>query len=234
MIPLPTATLDHLVVVARDLDEGVAWCEATLGVTPGPGGEHPLMGTHNRLLRLDGPLTPAPQAPAYLEIIAINPAARPTRAPGLHRWFDLDDEALQARLTRDGPQWIHWVARVPDAHAAQAQLAAVGLDGGDVLCASRMTPAGLLEWRITVRPDGRRLLDGCLPTLIEWGHTHPASAMPDSGLHLASFTLTHPRATELRQACHALGLPALVVEPGAPALHATLRTPKGLVVLRGG
>jgi hypothetical protein len=30
--------LDHLVVAARTLDEGVAWCEATLGVTPGPGG----------------------------------------------------------------------------------------------------------------------------------------------------------------------------------------------------
>ena len=39
------AQLDHLVIMANSLDEGVAWCEATLGVTPGPGGEHPLMGT---------------------------------------------------------------------------------------------------------------------------------------------------------------------------------------------
>ena len=44
--------IDHLVVAASSLDQGVAWCEATLGVTPGPGGEHPLMGTHNRLLRV--------------------------------------------------------------------------------------------------------------------------------------------------------------------------------------
>ena len=41
--------LDHLVVAARSLDEGAAWCEATLGIVPGPGGKHPLMGTHNRL-----------------------------------------------------------------------------------------------------------------------------------------------------------------------------------------
>ena len=32
--------VDHLVIAAATLDEGVAWCEATLGVTPGPGGRH--------------------------------------------------------------------------------------------------------------------------------------------------------------------------------------------------
>ena len=47
-----TATADHLVVLAPSLASGVAWAEVTLGVTPGPGGEHPLMGTHHRLLRL--------------------------------------------------------------------------------------------------------------------------------------------------------------------------------------
>jgi hypothetical protein len=44
--------VDHVVVAARSLQEGVAWCEQTLGVSPGPGGEHPLFGTHNRLLRI--------------------------------------------------------------------------------------------------------------------------------------------------------------------------------------
>ena len=46
------ACVDHLVVLAADLASGVAWCERTLGITPAAGGEHPLMGTHNRLLRL--------------------------------------------------------------------------------------------------------------------------------------------------------------------------------------
>ena len=44
--------LDHLIVAAATLAEGVAWCEDMLGVTPGPGGQHPLMGTHNRLLKI--------------------------------------------------------------------------------------------------------------------------------------------------------------------------------------
>ena len=85
------AHVDHLVVMAASLAEGVAWCEATLGVTPGPGGEHPLMGTHNRLLRIASPAFPQ----AYLELIAIDPDAP---ALGRVRWFGLDDPALQARL----------------------------------------------------------------------------------------------------------------------------------------
>ena len=46
-----TAQIDHLVIAANTLEEGVAWCERTLGITPGPGGEHPLMGTHNRFFQ---------------------------------------------------------------------------------------------------------------------------------------------------------------------------------------
>lgn len=68
------AGVDHLVVMAAPLAEGAAWCEATLGVTPGPGGEHPLMGTHNRLINITSPAFTT----AYLEIIAINSVA--TRA----------------------------------------------------------------------------------------------------------------------------------------------------------
>ena len=70
-----TAQIDHLVVAATSLAEGVAWCESTLGVTPGPGGEHPLMGTHNRLFSIASVGYPA----AYFEIIAINPEA--SKAP---------------------------------------------------------------------------------------------------------------------------------------------------------
>ena len=61
------AQLDHLVVMADSLDAGVQWCEQTLGITPNAGGEHPLMGTHNRLINVSSPAFPR----AYLEIIAL-------------------------------------------------------------------------------------------------------------------------------------------------------------------
>ena len=64
--------IDHLVVAAASLDDGVRWCEKTLGITPGPGGEHPLMGTHNRLFTIATVQHPK----AYFEIIAINREAQ--------------------------------------------------------------------------------------------------------------------------------------------------------------
>lgn len=218
-----TPTLDHLVVMAASLEQGVAWCEATLGVTPGPGGEHPLMGTHNRLLKIATPNFPT----AYFEIIATNSVASqqiPTRA---RRWFDMDDPALRARIAQQGPALVHAVVSVPDIHAAVATLHAQGLDRGEVLQASRPTPHGLLQWQITVRPDGQRLFDGCLPTLIQWGDTHPTQSMPASGVTLHSLHIQHPQADTLCAACRSLGWNAQPVAAGAPRLSAVLQTPKG-------
>jgi hypothetical protein len=223
------AEVDHLVIAARTLDEGVRWCEATLGVTPGPGGAHPLMGTHNRLLNIAAAGFPR----AYLEIIAIDPTKEPTRAAGLHRWFDLDDAALQAGLAQHGPQLVHFVARVGDAGAAlQALLQPdVQIDRGPLLQASRDTPAGRLEWQITVRDDGQRLFYGVLPTLIQWGPVHPVDTMPASGLELVSLAAVHPRVDMLRAALDAVGFDAMDLRQGPPNLLATLRTPRGLVTL---
>lgn len=221
------ASIDHLVVMASDLAQGVAWCEATLGVTPGPGGEHPLMGTHNRLLTI----ATAEHRTAYLEIIAINPVATPSISSGARRWFDMDDLALQATVAQHGPRLTHFVAGVPDITAALATLAARDIDRGAAVQASRPTPRGLLQWQISVRPDGQRLFDGCLPTLIEWGNTHPTQAMADCGVALHSLQVQHPQAPALVAAYDALGLATVSVRTGPARLCAQLQTPKGLVTL---
>jgi hypothetical protein len=224
-----SARIDHLVVAAHTLDEGVRWCEAVLGVTPGPGGRHPLMGTHNRMLSLGG----GAFARTYLEIIAIDPASRPTRAAPLHRWFDLDDALLHMALARDGPQLIHFVAAVSDASAAVRTLAKdpLHIDRGRVLEAARDTAAGRLEWQITVRDDGQRLFYGALPTLVQWGPVHPVDGMPASGVQLLSLEAVHPRAEALRLAWAAIGLAELPLRSGSPNLIATLQTPRGVVAL---
>lgn len=219
--------VDHLVVVADTLDAGMAWCEATLGITPGPGGEHPLMGTHNRLFRIATVNYPR----AYFEIIAINPA-KPQPVPArLGRWFDMDDPTLQARVRKDGPHLAHFVANVPGITAALAVLAARGIDCGTPLKASRMTTRGMLDWQISVREDGRRLFDGALPTLIEWGEAHPITGMPESGVTLQSLCVSHPQDAELRAACEAIGMRGVAVQTGAPNIVARLNTPRGPVTL---
>ena len=224
-----SAQVDHIVIAGRTLDDCVQWCEATLGVVPGPGGAHPLMGTHNRLLDCSG----SGFARCYLELIAIERGKRPTRAKGLRRWFDLDDEALRATLQRQGPRLIHFAARVADAQAAGRALAGgqPSIDRGAVIEASRETPAGRLEWRITVRDDGQRLLYGALPTLIQWGAVHPTDSMAPSGLDLVSLAACHPRAETLKSAFALIGLAGVDVQGGSPNLVATLRTPRGLVTL---
>lgn len=221
---MTAARLDHLVVVADSLAQGIAWCERTLGVTPGPGGEHPLMGTHNRLLRIA--TVDHPQA--YFEIIAPNPAAA---APARTRWFDMDDAGQQAVVREQGPRLAHWVAQVPDVRAAAAELAALGIDRGRVVEASRKTDRGLLQWKITVRDDGQRLFDGCLPTLIQWGGVHAVANLAESGVTLHAVAIRHPRADELGAALRAIGIENVTVERGPADLCATLLTPLGKVRL---
>jgi hypothetical protein len=211
--------LDHLVVAARTLDEGVQWCEATLGITPGPGGRHDFMGTHNRLFAIGSPAFPR----AYFEIIAIDGEAPP---PARRRWFDLDDAALR-RAIAGAPQLVHWVARTGDIGARCAALRAAGIDRGVPVAAQRDTPRGLLRWSISLRDDGARLCEGALPTLIEWGDVHPADTMPASGVVLQRLQLAGVPA----QAWPLVAAPGVDLAAQGPALSATLATPRGIVVL---
>lgn len=214
-----TLAVDHLVVGAATLEQGVAWCVATLGVEPAAGGRHPLMGTHNRLLAIGG----AAFAQAYLEIIAVDPDATPPARP---RWFGLDVPAVRERLA-DAPQLLHWVARTDDLDADLRASRTLGVDPGPVVAAQRETPAGTLRWRLTVPNDGRPHADGAWPTLIAWDGPHPCETLPRSGVTLRALRLgaLPPGAAAW------IGRAADVVDGGAPALAATLDTPRGPVVL---
>jgi hypothetical protein len=204
-----STVLDHVVVAAPSLDDGLRWCQATLGITPGPGGRHALMGTHNHLFNIASPTFPN----AYFEIIAIDPDAP---APQRARWFGLD-----AMDWSTGPRLIHWVARTSALDTLLAALRTAGVDAGRAITASRHTPQGLLSWRIAVRDDGALLHSGALPTLIEWGDRHPAQSMPASGVVLRSVILRG-------LAPQTLTLDHIELRSGpGPALTVELDTPLG-------
>lgn len=195
--------LDHLAVCCRTLAEGEAFVTHRLGVAPGPGGKHALMGTHNLLLGL-GDL--------YLEVIAVDPDAP---APPHPRWFDLDRFAGPPRLA-------HWIAATDDlsgdiARSPQGTGTPVALARGD------------LRWRMAVPPDGRLPFAGMFPALIAWdGPLHPAALLADHGLRLTRLVVSHPRAEGLQQALAGrLDDPRLVIVQGAPGLAAHVMTPEG-------
>jgi hypothetical protein len=174
--------LDHLVVVADTLDQGSAWCQATLGAEPQAGGRHALFGTHNRLLSIASAAYPK----SYLEIIAIDPDAPPPARP---RWFGMDEPTLQARVREHGPQLVGTVARSAMVDMHRWGLINARFQPGPILKASRETPAGLLQWQIVVADDGRPLAGGAVPTLIQWQGPHPADSLATSGVQLATVTV---------------------------------------------
>jgi hypothetical protein len=211
--------IDHLVVACADLDQGADRLARQLGVAPQPGGRHATMATHNRLLKLG--------SRCYLELIAIDPAARPPARP---RWFALDQPAVRERAA--AMPFLHtWVAAtdyLTDAADLVPQLGTI-------------TPftRGRFAWRFTLTDDGAMPFDGLLPALIQWeadgegNVAHPTDVLPDSGCSLLTLALTHPRADELRALFRALRISGPVeLAAGGPAIGARLRTPGGEVLLR--
>jgi len=211
----PETTLDHLVVAAATLADGVEYIAGMTGATPRPGGKHVAMGTHNALLRLGERL--------FLEVIAIDPdGVKPARP----RWFDLDNIALQAELA-ERPRLVHWVARTTDVERAAARCP---IPVGGVYPMER----GDFRWRITITDDGKPPGKGIVPTLIQWDvAAHPADGLPESGVSLAGFAGAHPEPDAIRAALGALGLAGVLPVTYDPyaRLAAMLRTPRGVVAL---
>lgn len=193
------SSIDHLVVTAPTLESGVAWIEQQLGCSLQQGGQHPRMGTHNRLLRI-GP-------DCYLEVIAIDPAAA---APAQARWFGLDDNTASSV-----PRLTTWVMRTSHIYEV-SRLSPVEL--GPIQSMQR----GDLEWLITIPEDGKCRLGGTLPPLIQWQTSSPpASRLSESTVELQRLELRHARIAELERWYEAAGfsgpLSLIAVGSGEPA-----------------
>jgi Glyoxalase-like domain len=208
---LSQASLDHLTVAALTLEEGVAHVRSALGVVVPPGGAHPLMGTHNHLMRLGDSV--------FLEVIAPDPMAASQRP----RWFGLDDPKMRDRL-KVSPRLITWVVRVPN---LAYTLAAVGENSGEPVRVTR----GPHSWLISVPRDGSMPFDGAFPTLIEWPTgPHPSSLMADLGCRFERLAIAHPQGNSLSAALASVVNDGRIAISTGPAFQmtATVRTPEGL------
>lgn len=214
-----TTKLDHLVIGAKDLAQGVAYVKDMFGVEIPFGGVHEMMGTHNHLMRLGEGL--------FLEVIAANPHMASAVYP---RWYALDDPYVRQQLEWS-PSLLTWVVRTDDIHAL---LSRTDFSFGQPQKISR----GDLTWYFGLPGDGRLLASGMLPYVMQWQtEGHPASAMPDLGCSLKQLEIHHPRTEWIGNILDSIqAAPFVRLEPlsetSQPYLSAHFETPQGVKTLR--
>ena len=196
--------LDHIVLAAETLEEGVDYVQDRLGVSLDAGGQHDLFGTHNRLLGLGD---------CYFEVSARNPLANPAQRP---LWFDLEHFAGPPRV-------ITWLCQTREMGQT---LSALPYDPGQVITVTRDD----LIWDLTVAEDGRLAMGGAAPSLIDWKTTIPPThRLREVGCRLKQFKVYHPQAGQLRAwADHMLKDPRIGFETSEmPMMSLTISTPNG-------
>ncbi|HEX2687059.1 MAG TPA: VOC family protein [Kofleriaceae bacterium] len=210
--------LDHIVVAAHTLGQGIAHVKAALGIELPYGGTHPRWSTHNHVLRLGDT--------AFLEVIAIDPSVP---APARPRLFQLDDPGLMAEL-RTAPRLLTWVVRTT--HIVETFLASTRPLG-----AIEPVSRGDLRWLLTVPNDGTLVDGGMMPSLIQWSDgAPPISRMRDFGYTLERLEAEHPDPAAYRRDLASIGADRHVeIRAAAPESRARLiahiRTPEGVRAL---
>src|SRR5712691_8505206 len=200
------AEVDHLVYATPDLQVGMDTLEQLLGVRATVGGQHPGLGTRNALIAL-GPSS-------YLEIIGPDPDQAKPKGP---RRFGIDD--LKA------PTLVTWVAKGAQLERFAADARLHGVDLGEVQSGSRRRPDGVvLSWRYT--DPSVVVANRLVPYFIDWGTSpHPALTAA-KGASLLGLRAEHPDVRRVRNMLNRLGLDLPLQRGAAPAIIATIRSPK--------
>lgn len=215
---MPTR-IDHLVIGAANLKQGLDFVWDTLGVNMPYGGEHPKMGTHNHLMRLGKGV--------FLEIISINPELEPPKHP---RWFGLDDPLVRHSLAKK-PALLTWVVNTPDIHSFVTN---ADFPAGRPEVITR----GDLSWHFALPEDGRLFAGGMLPYAIQWHtETHPSENMTCLDCSLQRLEIHHPYPEWMSEALKSIKAQELVTIHPLPAdstayMCAYIDTPYGVKELK--
>jgi Glyoxalase-like domain len=206
------ARVDHLVYATPDLQLGIDAIEKQFGVKAAAGGQHPGLGTRNALVAL-GPTS-------YLEIIGPDPEQPKPSGP---RRFGIDDLKT--------PRIVRWVVKSSELPAVAEKAAKSGVTLGPIASGSRRRPDGVvLAWHYT--DPAVVVADGLVPFFIDWGSSpHPALTAA-KGATLTQLRAEHPDAPRVQKMLNALGLDLKVSSASAPAIVATVDSPRGRVELR--
>ena len=211
--------LDHLVIGVAALEQGAEELERLLGINLDPGGQHQLMGTHNRLTALD--------ASSYLEVIAIDPTATLSHAV---RWFSLDQPSTQKRLALSAAP-LTWVVAVDDLpstmrkaeeHDAYPLGSKLDMQRGD------------LSWSLSLPDNPEMNEQGLLPQFIQWhGTKHPVQQLHKPKIRVDEIRISTPTPEHLQSLFDSLAIDHLAtITAGEINLEFALDTPNGPVTIR--
>ena len=206
--------IDHIVIGAANLISGTNILETKLGNKFSPGGEHKIMGTHNKLLKL--------QSDIYLEVIANNPnVSKPSR----QRWFSLDESSIREKIKKS-PRLLCWVLEVDN---IEDTVKKCGYNPGEILQLSRDE----LTWKVTVPSNGKLVENGVLPVLIEWpSNQHPSKKLNNSKVSINKISIFHPEPYKIKSIISNLIESDLIhVSKGFPKMELILATQNEKVVI---
>jgi len=202
--------IDHIVLVAADLQLAKQQFELATGCLPVDGGPHLGLGTHNALVSFDNG--------AYLELVAPDPAQR------------LENEFVQQIRQVDGMQLLHWAVASDALEECQHQLRQINLSASQILPAQRQQPNGdLLRWHLL--GAGEHGLGGAMPFYIDWGDCpHPSATAPCVG-RLNRFAVQLPANHPAQPLLSTVS--DVVVQTGPVALELAIGAPGGEVHYQG-
>ena len=206
--------IDHIVIGAANLISGTNILETKLSTKFSPGGDHQVMGTHNKLLKL--------QSNIYLEVIANNPnVSKPSR----QRWFSLDESSIKEKIKKS-PRLLCWVLEVDN---IEDTVKKCGYNPGEILQLSRDE----LTWKVTVPSNGKLVENGVLPVLIEWpSNQHPSKKLNNSKVSINKISLFHPEPYKIKSIISNLIESDLIhVSEGFPKMELILTTQNEKVVI---
>jgi len=206
--------IDHIVIGANNLISGTSILETKLNVKFSSGGEHKIMGTHNKLLKL--------QSNIYLEVIANNPNANKLTRP---RWFSLDENNIIEKI-KDTPRTLCWVLEVEN---IEDTVKNCGYNPGEILKLSRDS----MNWKVTVPPDGKLIDNGILPILIEWNKDqHPSKKLSNSYVSLNKISLYHQDPKKIKKIISNLIHSDLIqILEGSPKIELFFTTQNGKIII---
>ncbi len=208
------AKIDHLVIGADNLISGTSILEKKLNTKLLPGGEHKVMGTHNKLLKL--------QKEIYFEVIANNPNAESPTHP---RWFSLDELETKEKI-KNSARSLCWILAVDNIYDAVKNC---GYNPGEILELSR----GDLRWKVTVPTDGKLIENGVLPFLIEWPkNIHPSNNLANSSISLNKISLIHQEPENIKHIVNNLIKSDLIsISKGLPKVEFYLKNQNNEIVI---